>query len=79
MTTKNNDTVEVDKDILENFKKSKYNTGIIYIFDSRDKTIITVKEACEKYNISETSARRWSLEGKHGLISIYNPRINKTK
>lgn len=79
MTTKNNNTIEVDKDILENFKKSKYDTRLIYIFDSKDKTIITVKEACKKYNISETSAKRWALERKHGLISIYNPRINKTK
>jgi len=79
LTTKNNNTIEVDKDILENFKKSKYDTRLIYIFDSKDKTIITVKEACKKYNISETSAKRWALERKHGLISIYNPRINKTK
>ena len=79
LTTKDINTIEVDEDILENFKKSKYDTRLIYIFDSKDKTIVTVKEACKKYNISETSARRWSLEGKHGLISIYNPRINKTK
>ena len=76
LTTKDN-TIEINEDILENFKKSKYDTRLIYIFDSKDKTIITIGEACEKYNISETSAKRWSLEGKHGLISIYNPRINK--
>lgn len=70
----NKKVIEVDKNILEKFKNSNYNRQLIYIYDSNDNTIITVREACKKYNISETSARRWSDIGKHGLISIYNPR-----
>ena len=74
--TVDENNIVVDESILEKFKNSDYNKNLIYIFDSNDNTIINVKEACSKYNISETSARRWSIERKHGLISIYNPRID---
>ncbi len=70
----NKKVIEVDKDILEKFRNSDYNKQLIYIYDSNNNTIITIKEVCKKYNISETSARRWSDIGKHGLISIYKPR-----
>lgn len=70
----NKKVIEVDKDILEKFRNSDYNKQLMYIYDSNDNTIITVREACEKYNIEQTTARRWADFGKHGLISIYNPR-----
>lgn len=77
ISTTNENNTAIDKNILEKFEKSGYNKNLIYIFDSSDNTIVTVKEVCRKYSISETSARRWSLAKKHGLISIHNPRIER--
>lgn len=73
----NKKVIEVDKNILEKFRNSDYNKQLMYIYDSNDNTIITVREACEKYNIEQTTARRWADFGKHGLISIHNPHKHK--